>query len=158
MTFNAPKLTAAALLFGLISMCGAQNAPATQEPDQRKPAETAPQTPTPAPAALPTPAVTGPLQELPPATFEAGPFGTLAVNGVLSGTGLWQSNPVAGDEPTQAALSNGQIFLQKTDGWFQFYVQAGAYTISDLATPFLATDKTLTNFFGPVPQGFIKLQ
>jgi hypothetical protein len=158
MKSNAKNLTAAALCFGLASICGAQNTPTTQEPDQRKPAEAAPPTPTPAPTALPTPAITGPLQELPPATFEAGPFGTLAVNGILSGTGMWQSNHVAGDEPTQAALSNGQIFLQKTDGWFQFYVQAGAYTIPGLATPFLATDKTLTNFFGPVPQAFIKLQ
>ncbi len=71
---------------------------------------------------------------------------------------MWQGNHVPGDDPTQAALSNGQIFLQKTDGWFQFYLQAGAYTLPSLATPFLATDKTLTNFYGPVPQGFVKLQ
>jgi hypothetical protein len=70
---------------------------------------------------------------------------------------MWQGNHVPGDEPTQAALSNGQVFLQKTDGWFQFYLQAGAYTIPDLATPFLATDKTLTEFFGPVPVGYLKL-
>jgi hypothetical protein len=65
---------------------------------------------------------------------------------------------VPGDDSTQAALSNGQIFLQKTDGWWQFYVQAGAYTLPALATPFLATDKTLTNFYGAVPVAFLKLQ
>jgi len=80
------------------------------------------------------------------------------VNGIVNGFGMWQGNHVPGDNPTQAALGNGQVFIQKTDGWFQFYVQAGAYTIPSLATPFLATDKTLTNFYGPVPQGFIKLQ
>jgi hypothetical protein len=95
---------------------------------------------------------------IPPAIFDAGPFGKIAVNGILNGFGMWQGNHVPGDEPTQAALSNGQIFLQKTDGWFQFYLQAGAYTLPSLATPFLATDKTLTNFYGPVPQGFVKLQ
>ncbi|MGA8029779.1 MAG: outer membrane beta-barrel protein [Bryobacteraceae bacterium] len=112
----------------------------------------------PAPAPLPTPAITGPLQALPPATFDAGPFGQLSVNGVLSGTGLWQGNHVPGDNPTEAAVSNGQVWIQKTDGWFQFYIQAGAYTLPALATPFLATDKTLTDFFGPLPVAFLRLQ
>src|ERR1035437_9226180 len=89
----------------------------------------APATPPPAPAALSTPSITGPLQGLPPAIFDAGPFGKVAVNGVLSGMGLWQSNHIPGDNSTQAALSNGQVFLQRTDGWFQFYLQAGAYNI-----------------------------
>src|SRR5207245_6870453 len=112
----------------------------------------------PAPAAVPTPAITGPLSRLPPAMLDAGPFDKVAVNGILNGFGMWQGNHVPGDEPTQAALSNGQVFIQKTDGWFQFYLQAGAYTLPSLATPFLATVKTLTNFYGPVPQGFVKLQ
>ena len=51
----------------------------------------------------------------------------------------------------QAALSNGQVFIQKTDGWFQFYLQAGAYNIAALGAPFLATDKTMTKLYGPVP-------
>jgi hypothetical protein len=99
----------------------------------------------------------GPLQQLPPAMFNAGPFGDIAVNGVLSGSGLWQGNHVPGDEPTQASLSNGQVFVQKTDGWFQFYLQAGAYSIPALGTPFLATDKTMSEFFGPLPVGYLKL-
>ena len=156
MKFYVKNLAAIALCFGLASVSGAQDAPAAQSPDQAKPAEAKPAEP--APAALPTPAITGPLQGLPPAILDAGPFGKISVNGILSGTGLWQGNHVPGDNPTQAALSNGQIFIQKTDGWFQFYLQAGAYTLPSLATPFLATDKTLTNFYGPVPQGFIKLQ
>ena len=109
------------------------------------------------PAPLPTPSITGPLQAAPPNNFDAGPLGTLSVNGALSGMGLWQGNHVPGDDPTQAALSNGQIFLQKTTGWWQFYVQAGAYDLPALATPFLPTDKTLTDFFGPVPVAFLKL-
>jgi hypothetical protein len=48
-----------------------------------------------APTALPTPPITGPLSNLPPATFEAGPFGKLAVNGFLSGYGLLQNNHVS---------------------------------------------------------------
>src|ERR1035437_6749042 len=126
-----------------------------QTPDQQNAA--APTTPPPAPAALPAPSITGPLQELPPAVFDAGPFGKVAVNGFLSGMGLWQSNHIPGDDSTQAALSNGQVFLQRTDGWFQFYLQAGAYNIPVLGVSFLATDKTVTNLYGPLPVGFLKL-
>jgi hypothetical protein len=90
--------------------------------------------------------------------FDAGPFGKIAVNGTLSGLGMWTGNYVPGDNNTQAALSNGQVFIQKTDGVFQFYLQAGAYNIAALGTPFLATDKTVTNLYGPVPVAFVKIQ
>src|SRR6478736_3140480 len=116
------------------------------------------QTPPPsAPTPLPTPAITGPLRAAPPTTFDAGPFGKLAVNGALTGMGLWQGNHVPGDGPSQAALSNGQVFVQKTDGWLQFYLQAGAYDIPALGLPFLATDKTISNLYGPLPVAFLKL-
>ena len=110
-----------------------------------------------APAPLPAPAVTSPVQWLPPAIFDAGPFGKIAVNGILSGLGMWTGNPVPGDKATQADLSNGQIFLQKTDGWFQFYLQAGAYNIADLGVPFLSTSKTMSDLYGPLPVAFLKL-
>ncbi|HEY7335476.1 MAG TPA: outer membrane beta-barrel protein [Bryobacteraceae bacterium] len=144
-------LPALVVCVGAATICSAQNAPATP-PDQTAPAAPA------APAALPTPAITGPVQNLPPATFDAGPFGKLAVNGIITGMGLVQNNAVPGDDSHQAALSNGQVFLQKTDGWFQFYVQAGAYNILSLGVPFLQTDKTMTALFGPVPVAFVKLQ
>jgi len=118
----------------------------------------APPAPPAAPAALPTPAITGPIQGLPPAMFDAGPFGKIAVNGILDGLGMVTGNHVPGDNTTQAALSNGQVFIQKTDGVFQFYLQAGAYNIAALGTPFLATDKTVTNLYGPAPVAFLKLQ
>jgi len=80
------------------------------------------------------------------------------VNGVIDGLGMWTGNYVAGDNGTQAALGNGQIFIQKADGRFQFFVQAGAYNIAALGLPFLATDKTMSKLFGPVPVAFFKLQ
>jgi hypothetical protein len=130
-----------------------QNSIFAETPDQETPAD---QT-TPAPTPLPTPAITGPLQAAPPTTFDIEHFGKIAVNGIITGMGLWQGNHVPGDEPTQAGLSNGQIFIQKTDGWFQFYLQAGAYNIPELGLPFLATDKTLSNLYGPLPVAFLKL-
>lgn len=151
-----------ALLFYLFSCASApacfaqQGTPATNP----APADQTAQQPAPAaaaPAALATPSITGPLQGLPPAVFDAGPFGKIAVNGILSGTGLWQGDHNAGDSSTQAALSNGQLWVQKTDGWFQFYLQAGAYTLPALGTPFLSTDKTLSDFYGPLPVAFLKV-
>jgi Putative beta-barrel porin-2, OmpL-like. bbp2 len=149
-------INAVAFCLALGSVCNAQNAPADQKSGDQTTA--APPTKPPDPTPLSTPAITGPLQGLPPATFDAGPFGKLAVNGIISGSGMWQGNHVPGDNSTQAALSNGQVFIQKTDGWFQFYLQAGAYTLPALATPFLDTGKTITDFYGPVPVGYLKLQ
>jgi hypothetical protein len=153
------NLGAIALCFGFVAVCAAQDAPATPAAQAAAPADqaAAPAAPA-APAALSTPAITGPVSNLPPAVFDAGPLGKLSVNGIITGFGMWQGNHLPGDSNTQAALSNGQIFLQKTDGWFQYYVQAGAYTVPSLGTPFLNTDKSLSQLFGPVPVAFAKLQ
>ncbi|MFP5236065.1 MAG: outer membrane beta-barrel protein [Acidobacteriota bacterium] len=108
-------------------------------------------------APLPTPAITGPLQAAPPITIHAGPLGKLSLNGVLSGMGLTQTSPLPGDQSAQAELTNAQIFLQKTDGWAQFYVQAGAYNIPVLGTTILSTQSTVSDLFGPVPVAYLKL-
>ena len=109
------------------------------------------------PVPLSTPSITGPLQAAPPIVFDAGPIGKLDVNGVVSGYGLVQGNHVSGDDTAQAALSNGQIFLQRSESWFQFYVQAGAYNLLFLGTPFIPTDKAISNLYGPVPVAYFKL-
>ncbi len=148
---NSVYITGFALCFALAPLGSAQNAPADPKP--------ADQTATPAPPApLSQPAITGPLSGLPPATFDAGPLGKISVNGILSGGGMVQGNAVPGDNKTQAALHNGQVFIQKADGPVQFYLQAGAYNLPSLATPFLETDKTISNFYGPVPVAFLKFQ
>jgi Putative beta-barrel porin-2, OmpL-like. bbp2 len=134
------------------SVCAAQTAPAAPQPA----AQSAPAPPAP-PAPLSTPAITGPLQQQPPANLDAGILGNLSVNGVLDGMGMVQGYHVPGDDTGQAALMNGQIFIQKTDGWWQFYVQAGAYDLPALGAPFLATDKTVSDLYGPVPVAYLKL-
>ena len=145
------RLSVCALGLALASVCSAQDAPA------QAPAAPAPAAPA-APAPLSTPAITGPLSNLPPAEFDAGPFGKLAVNGFLSGMGLVQNNHLPGDDSHQAALSNGQVFIQKTDGLFQFYVQAGIYNLPALSSSFLPSDKAVTGLYGPVPVAYVKLQ
>ncbi len=128
------------------------------------PADASGQAATPAPAAapsapapLPSPSMTAPLSTAaPPHTFSAGPFGTVAITGVLSGMGLTQSNWIPGDKSTHWDLSNGQIFLQKTTGWWQFYLQAGAYDIPTLGVPYISTVNTITGLYGPLPVAYVK--
>ena len=136
-------------------MAGAQ-APAPPAPT---PAATPAAAPTaPADAPLSTFVLTGPLQWLPPATFDAGPFGKLSVNGILTGFAQFQNNSVPGDDTSQATLSNGQIFIQKADGKIQYYIQAGVYTMPTLSVPFVNAQNTVNNFYGPVPVAYLKLQ
>ena len=102
--------------------------------------------------------MTAPLSTAAPAhTFNAGPFGTVAITGILSGMGLTQSNWIPGDQSTHWDLSKGQVFLQKTSGWFQFYLQGGAYNLPALGFPFVKTVDTVTNLYGPLPVAYLKL-
>jgi hypothetical protein len=124
------------------------------------------QTPATPPATAPAPAVpaplstfvlTGPLQWLPPAVFDAGPFGKLSVNGILTGYALGQNNSIPGDDTKQATLSNGEIFIQKAEGKVQYYIQAGVYTMPTLGVAFVNAQDTVKNFYGPVPVAYLKL-
>lgn len=128
--------------------------PAAAETPAAAQAPAAPATP---PAPLSTFVLTGPLQWLPPATFDAGPLGKLSVNGIVTGFSQFQNNSVPGDDKAQATLSNGQVFIQKADGKYQYYIQAGVYTMQALGVPFTNAQNTVNNFYGPVPVAFLKL-
>ncbi len=145
------SLSAASLASALVA--GAQTPAA--------PAATAPAAADPAPAAaapLSTFVLTGPLQWLPAASFDAGPLGKLYVNGIVTGFSQFQNNSVPGDDNAQATLSNGQVFIQKADGKVQYYIQAGVYTMQALSVPFTDAQTTMKNFYGPVPVAYLKLQ
>ena len=139
-------------------ICNAQSDPATPATPAAGEQPAAAPAPPPGPMPLPTPAIAGPLAGLPPALFDAGPFGKIAVNGLISGYGLVQNNHVPGDNTQHADVSNGQVFIQKTDGWFQFYVQAGAYSIPDLGVPWVSTKNAISSLYGALPVAFLKLQ
>jgi hypothetical protein len=153
--------TMAGTVLAIALAAGAQTTPApapeTAPAPAAAPAAQAAPAPATAPAPLPTFVLTGPLQWLPPAIFDAGPLGKLSVNGILTGFSQFQSNPVPGDDSAQATLSNGQIFIQKPDGKYQYYIQAGAYTMPTLSVPFASAQDTVKNFYGPVPVAFLKL-
>jgi hypothetical protein len=111
-----------------------------------------------APTAMTTPTMVGPLAANPnPMSFDAGPLGPVYVTGAVSALGLWQNNKFPGDQHSLASLSNGQFMFQKTEGLFQYFVQAGAYTLPALGTPYVNTPKATGDFYGALPQAFIKL-
>jgi Putative beta-barrel porin-2, OmpL-like. bbp2 len=139
----------ASVLLGIgLGASSAQEAPA-QPAEAEKPA---------APTALTTPPLTGPLAGNPnPINFDAGPLGPVYLTGIVSGLGLWQNNPILGDQHSLASLSNGQFIFQKTDGLFQYYVQVGAYTIPSLGTPYINTQQATGDFFSALPVANLKI-
>jgi hypothetical protein len=121
---------------------------------------------TPAPAAAPaaaapmplsTPSMSGPLATGIPHELPAGPFGKIEITGVLSGIGLFGNNPVFHGDEGHVDVSNAQIFIQKTSGWFQFFLQGGAYNLPVVGVPFAKTGPTTTGTYGPFPVGYAKL-
>ena len=110
-----------------------------------------------APMPLPTPSMSGPLATGIPHELPAGPFGKIEVTGILSGIGLFGNNPVSHGDEGHVDVSNAQVFIQKTSGFFQFFLQGGAYNLPVLSFPFLKTGPTTTQTYGPFPVGYAKL-
>jgi Putative beta-barrel porin-2, OmpL-like. bbp2 len=118
----------------------------------------APATPAaPAPSPMSTPAMNPPLSANPnPTNFDAGPLGKIYVTGALSGLALTQNNAVPGDRGSWGDLSNAQVFIQKTDGFVQFFVQAGAYSLPALGSPYIKASSITGDTYGVAPQAFVK--
>ncbi|HEV2472397.1 MAG TPA: outer membrane beta-barrel protein [Chthonomonadales bacterium] len=113
--------------------------------------------PPPAPPLPTTPAMTGPLAANPkPTLLDAGPLGKVYITGALSGLAIWQDNHTTIDSGGQFDLSNGQLFLNKTYGTWQYFVQAGAYSLPALGAPYFRSDKATGDFYGAFPQAFAK--
>jgi hypothetical protein len=111
-----------------------------------------------APMPLPSPSMTAPLSTAVPHEFPAGPFGKINVTGILSGMGDVIGNRVnTSDSIVHADISNAQVFVQKTTGWFQFYLQGGAYNIPTLGASFSQTGPTISNLYGAIPEAYLKL-
>jgi len=150
------SLAAASMMFAIGASAQAPAAPAAAPAaPATAPAAAADATP---PAPLTTFVLTGPLTWLPPANFDAGPFGTLSVNGIVTGYSVFQYNSAPGDGGVNATVSNGEVFIQKATGIAQWYVQAGVYTMPTLSVPFLKAQDTVKDFYGPVPVAYLKLQ
>ncbi len=92
-----------------------------------------------------------------PTNFDLGPLGKVYVNGVVSGIGRFQDHAVPGDHGSFGDISNGQVIVQKVDGVFQFFVQAGIYSTPSLGVPYVRASRLNEATYGPVPQAFIKI-
>ena len=137
---------AAAATFGLaaVSAAHAEDAPAAAAPA--------------APTPLSSPSMTPPLSaNADPYGFDTG-FGKIWVSGQLTGIGLSQSHSIPGDKKSRFDLSNAQIEVQKTDGVFQFYVQAGVYSTPSLGVPYFKATDLPDLSYKVVPVAYIKLQ
>jgi len=111
----------------------------------------------PAPAPLANPPMTGPLSANPtPASFDVA-GSKIYVSGQLTALGYSQSNPVPGDKKSRFDLSNAQIEVQKIDGVFQFYVQAGVYSLPSLGAPYIKASDLPQETYHYVPTAYVKL-
>ncbi len=88
-------------------------------------AQQAPAMPPPMPPAL-GPSISGPLSYNPaPITLNLGPYAEkVYVTGAVTGLGFWESNAtrIGSDSSSRLDISNGQLIVQKIDGFFQFFV------------------------------------
>ncbi len=149
------SLSFVSALLGTAGMAMAQETPPPAMPPADMMMMPAPMTP------ISTPAIAGPLSyPLMPFSLNLGPLGEkIYVDGAISGLAFTQS-PATGsgsDSKSRADLDNGQIFIQKTDGVFQFFVQAGIYSLPTLGAPYFNSHQTEALTYGFVPQGFIKI-
>lgn len=92
-----------------------------------------------------------------PSQFDAGPLGKIYVTGALTGMALFQDHPIPGDRKDWGDMSNAQVFIQKTDGILQFFVQAGAYSLPSVGTPYVKATQLDGETYGYVPYAYVKL-
>ncbi len=114
--------------------------------------------------ALSLPAYGGIIKQNPdPACLTIPGFGDLYVGGAVTGYAYTQTNPfpfspapLPNDRAGRVDFTNLQAFVQKADGPFQFFVQAGAYAIPALGLVNYGTFDQTDLLFTPLPVAFGK--
>lgn len=107
---------------------------------------------------LSMPSMTGPLTINPePFHVHQGFLKDIYVTGAVSGLFLGQNHVAPGDRKAQTDVDNAQVFIQKADGIFQFFLQVGAYSVPDLGFGYTRSTSAV-NTWGLLPQAYIKLQ
>src|ERR1700730_10441154 len=130
----------ATLAVGQLGLTASPASAQTPPPPPPPPSTAAPATPPAAPTSpLTAPSLAGPLTlSTNPYNFDAAGLGTLYISGIGSGLLLGQTDPttvflpngkIKSDNAFAGDVSNFQGIIQKIDGVFQFYVQAGLYSL-----------------------------
>jgi len=78
-------------------------------------------------------------------------FGDVQFHAIVTGMGMSQTNPIAGDFNSIVDLSNAQLISKKTSGLIQFYLQAGYYSIPSLGTTYQRANVQTKDSFGLLP-------
>src|ERR1022692_2500846 len=150
-----------ALCIGAVSLWAASaraQTATTTAPATAAPAAAAPVAPGAPAAPASTPSMAGPLTvNLKPESFDIPDFGKIYVSGAVTGLALTEDYAFPGDRKELADVSNAQVFIQKVDGVFQFFIQAGVYSLPALGAPYLTAGNATNDFYGPLPQAFIKI-
>ena len=106
---------------------------------------------------LPAPSMSASLSaNSDPYGFDLAWAGKWSVGGALSGLSYYQDNPNNGVH-SQFDLDNGMAWIEKTDGWLQFYVQAGTYSLPSLGGYYIKSSVAPALLFGNVPEAYVKL-
>lgn len=74
---------------------------------------------------------------------------------VGTGFGMYQSNPVQGNQNSMLDVSNAQVLVKKSQGELQFYVQTGYYSIPSLGTSYQRANRQTIDSFGLVPLAYV---
>jgi hypothetical protein len=106
---------------------------------------------------LPAPSMSAPLSaNADPYSVDLDWAGRWYVGGALTGLAYDQDNPVFGVH-SQLDLSNGQAWIEKKDGWWQFTVQAGAYSLPSLGTGYVKSSLMPALTYGDIPVAYVKI-
>ena len=99
----------------------------------------------------------GPLAvNLKPECFDVPDFGKIYVSGAVTAIALADTPYPSSEKGAYADLSNAQVFVQKVDGAFQFFLDAGTYSFPTVGVPYTESGSTNTATFGALPLAFLK--
>lgn len=102
--------------------------------------------------------MSGPLTvNLKPESFDIPEIGKVYISGAVTGLAMTESNLFPGDHRVVSDVDNAQVFIQKVDGEFQFFAQAGIYSLPSLGAPYIRAGNAVSDFYGPLPQAFVKI-
>ncbi len=90
-------------------------------------------------------------------TVDVTDFGKIQFNAIVTGIGIAQTNPMAGDFNSLVDVSNAQLVVQKNSGLVQFYLQSGYYSTPSLGTDFQRASVQTEDSFGLLPLASISL-
>ena len=92
-----------------------------------------------------------------PFSLDLGRMGKIYASGLVTGMGLFQGHSPAGDRDSRGDLNNAHLFIQKSDGLVQFFVQAGYYSVPVLGVPYTKASDARKLLFDAVPQAYLKI-